>query len=118
MWRLQMTPEKRAWGHYLLVRRSLSDPAERAYYVVFARGKEVSSERLVRVAATRWQTESAFEQAKGEGALDEYEVRKWAAWHRHITLWLLAHAFLAVIRSQERKKGLLSQKVRTQEVAP
>ena len=108
LWRLQMTLQERQWRHYLLVRRSVSDPAERAYYVVFARHEAASLERLVRVAGTRWQIESAFEEAKGECGLDEYEVRKWEAWHRHITLSLLAHAFLAVIRSCERKKGILA----------
>lgn len=106
LWRLQLTEEERAWGHYLLVRRSLEDPADRAYYVVFARRAEAVPEALVRVAGTRWQIESAFEQAKGECGLDEYEVRKWQAWHRHITLSLLAHAFLVVIRAGERKRGI------------
>jgi len=53
--------------------------------------------------------EEGFEQAKGEVGLDHYEVRKWPGWYRHITLALLAHAFLAVTRAQaanpEREKG-------------
>lgn len=106
LWRLQMTPDEHAWGHYLLVRRSVSDPSERAYYVVFARRAEVSLERLVRVAGTRWQIEVAFEAAKQDCGLDEYEVRGWTAWHRHVTLSMLAHAFLAVVRATERKRGL------------
>jgi SRSO17 transposase len=64
---------------------------------------------LVRVAGTRWAVEEGFQQAKGEVGLDHYEVRKWPGWYRHITLALLAHAFLAVIRAQaaspERAKG-------------
>ncbi len=44
--------------------------------------------------------------SKGEFGLDDYEVRKWIAWHRHITLCLLAHAFVDVLRSEEvRKRG-------------
>ena len=39
-----------------------------------------------------------FEQAKGEVGLDQYEVRRWDAWHRHVTLALLAHAYLEVTR--------------------
>lgn len=105
LWRLQLTPEERSWRHYLLVRRSIDDPSERAYYVVFARREAAALERLVRVAGTRWQIESAFEEAKGACGLDEYEVRKWVAWHRHVTLSLLAHAFLAVVRAEERKRG-------------
>jgi len=106
LWRLQMTPDEQAWGHHLLVRRSVSDPSERAYYVVFARRAGASLERLVRVAGTRWQIEVAFEAAKQECGLDEYEVRGWTAWHRHVTLSMLAHAFLAVVRATERKRGL------------
>jgi SRSO17 transposase len=108
LWRLQLTPEEQQWGHYLLVRRSTRDPEELAYYVVFARRSEVRLERLVEVAGRRWQIEQSFEEAKGECGLDEYEVRKWNAWHRHVTLALLAHAFLAALRCQEQKKGILT----------
>jgi len=107
LWRLQLTEEERAWGHYLLVRRSISDSEERAYYVVFARRAEVSLERLVKVAGKRRQIEQAFEAAKSECGLDEYEVRRWNAWHRHVTLAPLAHACLSVIRKHELEKGAL-----------
>ncbi|HEV8224232.1 MAG TPA: IS701 family transposase, partial [Rubrobacteraceae bacterium] len=70
-------------------------------------------EELIRVAGRRWRVEDCFEQAKGEVGLDEYEVRKWEAWHRHVTLSLLAHAYLAVLRSEaqdaqepEAKRGI------------
>lgn len=106
LWRLQTTDEALAWGHFLLVRRSVSDPSERTHYVVFARRAEASLARLVRVAGTRWQIEVAFEASKQECGLDEYEVRGWTAWHRHVTLAMLAHAFLAVVRATERKRGL------------
>jgi SRSO17 transposase len=105
LWRLQQTAEDLAWGHYLLVRRAVADPSDLAYYVVFARRQDLSLEAVVRVAGSRWQIEVAFEAAKGDCGLDEYEVRKWPAWHRHITLALLAHAFLVVVRHQEAQKG-------------
>ena len=66
---------------------------------------------LVRVAGTRWTVEICFEAAKQEVGLDEYEVRSWTGWHRHITLACLAHAFLTVVRAHgvdplaEAKKG-------------
>ncbi len=88
------TPEH---GHWLLVRRSVSDPTERAYYRVYAPAN-TSTEAMVRVAGRRWCIESAFEEAKGLVGLDQYEVRKWEAWHRHITLALLAHAALVITR--------------------
>jgi SRSO17 transposase len=46
-----------------------------------------------------WQIEERFQQAKGETGLDHYEVRRWDAWYRHITLAMLAHAFLAAVRA-------------------
>ena len=85
-------------GHWLLVRRSIADPEEQAYYACFGTG-EASLSELVGVAGTRWIIEDAFKEAKQEVGLDEYEVRLWVGWYRHITLALLAHAFLAVIRS-------------------
>jgi SRSO17 transposase len=53
---------------------------------------------LVRIAGQRWRIESCFEEAKGETGLDEYEVRAWTGWHRHITLSMLAHAYLTIVR--------------------
>jgi SRSO17 transposase len=85
------------WGRWLLARRSLSDPAEVAYYRVFA-PSETPLEEMVRAAGSRWAVEEGFERAKGEVGLDQYEVRRWDAWHRHITLALLAHAYLEVTR--------------------
>jgi SRSO17 transposase len=108
VWRLQLTPEERVWGHWLLIRRSIEDPTELAYYIVFAPRDRTDLPSLVAIAGTRWQIETGFEAAKGECGLDEYEVRRWAAWHRHITLALLAHAFLAVVRAQAAQKGALA----------
>jgi SRSO17 transposase len=92
---------------WLLVRRRRRD-GELAFYACYGpAGTPLVG--LVRVAGTRWAVEEGFEQAKGEVGLDHYEVRKWPGWYRHITLALLAHAFLAVIRAQaassERAKG-------------
>jgi SRSO17 transposase len=64
---------------------------------------------LVRVAGSRCAVEEGFEQAKGEVGLDHDELRNWPGWYRHITLALLAHAFLAVTCTQasgpERAEG-------------
>ncbi len=100
MFRLQITEEERRFEHLLLVRRSLEDPRKLAYYVVFA-PTGTPLEELVRVAGSRWRIESCFEQAKGGFGLDEYEVRRWEAWHRHVTLSLLAHAFVGVVSLRE-----------------
>src|SRR5437762_11961298 len=58
----------------------------------------------VRVAGSRWNIEQGLEEAKGEAGLDQYEVRTWTAWYRHITLALLAHAVAVVRRTQEKKR--------------
>jgi SRSO17 transposase len=84
--------------HALLVRRSLTD-GELAYFVVFApAGTPLST--LVRVAGQRWKIEECFELGKDEVGLDEYEVRHWPGWYRHITLSMWALAFLTVTRHQ------------------
>ena len=98
-------------GHWLLVRRSIVDLEELACYACFGTG-EVALAELVRVAGARWIIEDAFKEAKQEVGLDEYQVRRWVGWHRHITLTMLAHAFLAVIRSYaaggDGKRGIRS----------
>ena len=94
----------------LLIRRSITKPEEVAYYRVFAT-KSTSLEEMVRVAGSRWSIEECFESAKGEVGLDQYEVRSWQGWYRHITLALLAFAFFTVVQSQQtnlaEKKGIL-----------
>jgi SRSO17 transposase len=85
------------WRMGLLIRRSPAKPDDLAYYLTHA-PEPTTLARLVRVAGTRWAIEACFEAAKGEVGLDEYEVRSWTGWHRHITLAMLAHAYLAVLR--------------------
>lgn len=81
----------------LLVRRSLVDPEDRTFSVTHApEGTRLCD--LVRIAGTRWTIESGFEQAKGEVGLDQYELRSYLGWHRHVTLAMRAHAYRAVLR--------------------
>lgn len=87
------------WERWALCRRSISDPEDLAYYLVFVPAG-TSLEEVVRAAGMRWTIEESIEQAKGEVGLDQYEVRVWRGWYRHITLCLLAHAYLAVIRAE------------------
>ena len=101
-------PEPETYARWLLIRRSVSDPEDVAY---FACGGPpgTSLEELVRIAGARWAIEDLFELAKGDCGLDEYEVRSWTGWHRHVTLSLFALAVVAVIRSgapkPSREKG-------------
>ena len=85
------------WCRGLLLRRSPAKPEDVVYYLTHAPDGTTLA-HLVRVAGTRWTIESCFEAAKGEVGLDHYEVRSWTGWHRHITLAMLAHAYLAVLR--------------------
>ncbi len=87
------------WLEWWLARRSLTDPTDLAYYLACAPA-ETTLQWLVWVAGTRWAVEESLETTKGEVGLDQYEVRKWTGWYRHITLALLAHAFLTVTRAQ------------------
>jgi SRSO17 transposase len=84
--------------HALLVRRSLSD-SKLAYYVVFA-PVQTPLQTLVKVAGQRWKVEECFELAKDEVGLDQYEVRHWVGWYRHITLSMWALAYLTVTKVQ------------------
>jgi SRSO17 transposase len=83
------------------VRRALDDPTDCASYRAFGPAAATADD-LVRVAGARWTIEEGFGQAKGEVGVDQDEVRRWDAWHRHITLGLLAHAALAVISVRVR----------------
>jgi len=92
-------------GHWLLARRSLAKPEELAYYVVF--GPETTElGELVEVVGQRWQIEESFEIAKGEFGLDHYEVRSWKGWYRHITLVMLAQAYLTVTRLEASRQEM------------
>jgi len=90
-------PLQEGYERWFVVRRSHSDPEELHGYVAFAPAGATLQE-LVSVAGSRWTIEVAFEAAKGEVGLDQYEVRSSHGWSRHITLALFAQALLTVIR--------------------
>jgi SRSO17 transposase len=85
-------------GRHLLIRRSLSS-GELAYYLCWS-PRWVTMAELVRTAGARWAVEECFQAAKNEAALDHYQARKHAAWYRHVTLAMCAHAWLAVTASR------------------
>ena len=85
------------WQRWLLVRRSLDEGQELAYYLA-AGPRRTTLTRLAKTAGARWSIEGGFESAKQEVGLADYEVRSFTGWHRHITLALLAHAVLAAVR--------------------
>jgi len=97
-WLPLAAPLQPQWRRWLLVRRSVSEPTDLTAYVVFA-PRDSALEAVVRAAGSRWTVESCFEAAKGEVGLDQYEVRSWTGWYRHITLAMWAYALLTVLRA-------------------
>ncbi len=89
--------------HQYLIRRSL-DNGELAFYHCHNPHRAGFGE-LVGVAGARWPIEECFGSSKNETGLDHYQVRTWDAWHRHITLAMLAHTFLAVTAHKTKKRG-------------
>jgi SRSO17 transposase len=108
-WACLRLPYQAAEGmeHRILVRRSRTDDAELAYFRVLC-PTLTALEKLARVAGMRWMIEECFEDAKGSVGLDQYEVRRYDAWYRFMTLALMAHATLEVTRVQliEQERAL------------
>lgn len=97
------------WQAWIVVRRSISDPTDLLVHLVCA-PKQPTLPQIVQVAGHRWKVEEAIERAKGDGGLDQYEVRSWTGWYRQVTLWLLAQCCATVMAQQanaeqEKKPG-------------
>lgn len=99
--RREFGTDRRGW---VLARRSISDPTDIAYYVCYGK-RGTRLRELVRVAGARWAVEESFQTAKNEVGLDNYQVRRYDAWYAHITLAMLAAAFLAATRASQATKG-------------
>jgi SRSO17 transposase len=93
-------------GYWLMARRSLTPDSkgeyEIAYYACYG-PRRASLVDLAWVAGSRRHVEECFQQAKNEAGLDHYQVRSWRAWYAHITLSMLALAWLAVVRAVAAK---------------
>jgi SRSO17 transposase len=89
---------------WLLARRSISAPTELAYYLSNA-PDATPVQTMASVGSARYTVEQCIEEGKGDAGLDAYQIRHWPSWHRHITLSMMAHAWLASIRDKETKKG-------------
>lgn len=98
--RVKISCELGDGSRWVMARRSLTT-GEIAYYLCFA-PSNTSLKTLVRVAATRWAVEESFQTAKNECGLDQYQVRKYHAWYRHMALSIAVHAALTVARAAER----------------
>ncbi len=92
-------------GHrYILARKNIDDPTDLAYYFCYSE-KPATLKELVHVAASRWTVEECFQTGKNEAGLDHYQVRDYTAWYRHMTLSMIALAFLTIVRTTEEKRG-------------
>jgi SRSO17 transposase len=98
--------------HWLLLRRSVTDAHDLSYYLVFGPAT-TTLQQMVHASGGRWHIEEDFENAKDMG-LDHYEVRSWIGWYRHITLVMLAHAFLTGICAQLAESALADSATPTQ----
>jgi len=103
-WALVNADPDGSGGHQYVFRRNVAD-GELAYFHCYNPRGEPMTE-LVRVIGTRWPIEECFEAAKGEAGLDNYQVRLYHAWYRHISLSMLAMTFLAVMRHKSKKGAL------------
>jgi SRSO17 transposase len=94
------------WARWVLARRGIpTDPGEEpelAFYVC-AGPADTTLEQLIAVAGGRWRIEECFQAAKNEAGLASYQVRNYTAWYRHITLAMLAHAYLSATRATAEK---------------
>ncbi len=89
--------DRRHWG---LARRSVSRPEEISYSIAYCPAGTTLDE-LIRIAGSRWAVEECFQTAKQECGLDDYQVRRYPGWHRHMTLAMATHACLTVLRARQ-----------------
>lgn len=103
-------PTEAGLVRWQLVRRHIQT-GEHAYYFCTAPPETMAGDLAV-AAGQRWAIETCFESCKQETGLDEYEVRSWDGWHRHVTLSMLAMAFLTAVRLTAREPGPARSKSR------
>ena len=90
--------------HWVLIRRSLSDPSDLALYYCHApQGRPVSLPVLITVAGKRWPVEECLQLGKGQTGLDQHQVRTWHSFHRHTVLSMCAQALLAIATARRAR---------------
>ena len=93
--------------HTLLIRRALHPTVTKAHpegvreveYFLAHHRHHTPIPALIAAAGLRWNIEDDNKCGKDQCGLGDYQVRKWVPWHRHVTISMLAHAFLAVTRA-------------------
>ncbi len=97
-------PVRAGWERWLLTGRSVVQQDEHSFHRAYV-PEGTSLATLAWMAGPSLAIEEGLEQVKDEVGLDQYEVRHWDPWHRHITLCLLAHAALQVTRARAASGG-------------
>ena len=102
------TPFIEGWKRYLLVRRSKTNPDELRAYICFA-PEDTSIVEFIQIAGVRWTVERCFAESKSQVGLDQYEVRSYAGWYKHITFACLALALLTYLSYNSLDKMTIAQ---------
>ncbi|WP_137816555.1 hypothetical protein [Gandjariella thermophila] len=98
------------YGHTVLIRRSTQMHKRKGrpasydieYFLVHA-PVATTMAAMVRAAGLRWKIEDDNKTGKDHLGMDQYQVRKWTPWYRHVTMCMLAQAFLAIARAGQGK---------------
>ena len=101
--RVRVTRRRKPGEVLWAVYRQNLDGSEPRYYLSNA-PEDIPLETLAYVGGSRWRIETEFETEKSDVGLDEYETRTWAGWHHHITMCLLAGAFLLTLQQDWGEK--------------
>ena len=101
-------PVREGFRRCLLVRRSKTDPDEIRAYICYAPA-DTPNQKFVETAGTRWTVETCFKESKSEAGLDQYEVRSYDGWYKHITFSCLAMALITVLSSNSFDKISIQQ---------
>jgi SRSO17 transposase len=89
-------PPMEGFYRTLLIRRSKTAPDDLRAYICYA-PSSVPVQKLIAVAGTRWTVETCFKESKSLAGLDQYEVRSYDGWYKHITFACIALALLTVL---------------------
>lgn len=102
--RLLINNPHEGYCRWLLGRRNIENREEIEYFLAFAPPR-TSLGQLAEQVGLRWRVEECFEHAKMECGLADYEVRTHTGWYRHITMSMLAFAFLSLLKHQTQQEG-------------
>ncbi len=88
---------------WLVVRRTATELPDTTYFLSNA-DSTTALDVLAQVGGSRYPVEHLLEEAKGTAGLAQYEVRHWQSWYRHMTLALMAHTWLTLLRHEDAQK--------------